>query len=95
MAFNLRNEHDLYEILGDISLMQSRLAMVEGNGLREIPWEQIRFDGWPRLDITLRGERFGGGPSSTLHARALQVSVDDRSRTCPQSPHKRTRANYE
>ena len=66
MAYDIRHEHDLYEILGDVALMQSRFAMVGGNGLREIPWEHIRFDGWPTLDIKLRGERFGGGPPARI-----------------------------
>ena len=99
MAYNLRNEHDLYEILGDIALMQSRFAMVGGNGLREIPWEQIRFDGWPRLDITLRGERFGGGlPARIMPAlfkyqwmidRALARSLHTNARGLTTSDRKR------
>ena len=99
MAYDLRNEHDLYEILDDLALMQSGMALVGGNGLREIPWEHIRFDGWPRLDITLRGERFVGGlPARIMPAlykyqwvidRALARSLDTNARGLTTSDRKR------
>ena len=79
MPHDIRNEHDLDEILDHLALMGSGLLQVGGNGLREISLENIRFDEWPRLDVTLRGEKFTGGiPARVMPALYKYQWVIDR-----------------
>ena len=79
MPNEIRSARDLHEILDTLAQMDRGWLKVGGNGLREIPLERIRFDGWPRLDITIRGEKFVGGmPARIMPALYKYQWVIDR-----------------
>ena len=69
MPYEIRTEHDLDELFDEFRIMDERGLQLGGNEFRGVPLADIRFNEWPRLDITLRGEKFDGGvPARILPA---------------------------
>ena len=64
MLFEIRDEKDLHRAIqsvwsGHTEVRQGRPGSVSYTA--EIPIDEIGFVGWPRLDITVCGEKFNGG----------------------------------
>lgn len=66
MAITISNEDDLFRVLDGIK-----------NG-RNVQASEIKFEGWPKYEIVIRGEDFKGGiPTRFMTALlSLQKSID-------------------
>ena len=64
MLFEIRNEKDLHRAIESVWFGHTELRPGRPTHMSytaDIPIDEIGFVGWPRLDISMRGEKFNGG----------------------------------